>query len=472
MEGKDHIHGRNANIILGTCRTHSPQSYNQKICQTKTMPKSTGRNSRLENAWRAILGFFGRTANTPTGQTAPTVPLMGGQFSSQSALTRNYDQEYIELPVRDAFRARRLIDLRQRPEVATALDILVGDVFASQDGDDHGFTVSETLSDNTTPVDPKLRQICLDLIDRLTMGPTLMTVVEEFLIYGDSFRSLVVDSEYSRIVQVKQLPTWEMFRVEDENGVVQRFEQRRMLTDSEPPYQLHPLVCVHWRYRLQYKYGRSLFGEIIEDSDALEQGYFAVDKAAMAIGVNPNVHTMPPGWTAVQAKAYKQAYEAELQKQRRVMTDFFMEHGGDVKKLSSTWNPDLKALIDNVLQRRMRIAMRSRIPPWMIGLPSQGAREIAGQPALAYARFINSIRIVLLQGIRQILDTELAFHGYTRETMRYRVIFPKIFTDPQAAGFAAMKDDDPDESNAEGIEDLDSRRFVVERDRYSTFTLR
>lgn len=407
------------------------------------MPTATGRNTRAENIWRAITNFFTRSAPAPTGQTAPLAQQYGGSFSSQSALSRRYDQEYVELPIRDFVRARQLIELRKRPEVATALDILVGDLFSSEDGDDYGFTIGETLIDGS-PVDPSIRAICMKAIERLLTGGKITTIAEEFLAYGDSFRSLVVDPSYTQIQKLKQLPTWEMFRVEDQDGNILRFEQRRRLTEETAEFTIHPMLCVHWRFRPLYKYGRSLFDESLEDSAALEQGYFAVEKAAMAIGVNPNVHVMPPGWTKPQADAYKQSYEAERDRNGRVMTDFFMLSGGEVKKLSQTWNPDLKALTNNVDQRRARIAMRSRIPPWMIGLATIGAREISGQPAMAYARFLGAVRMTLAEGIRQILDTELAMNGYSKDQMNYRILFPKIYTNTQAQSNSQTDEPIPD----------------------------
>ena len=441
------------------------------------MPQTPGRNTRLENLWRNISNFFARPFNAPTGQTAPLVGQVG-YFSSEDVMSRRYDQEYVETPVRDVYRARQLIGLRARPEVSTALDILVGDILSSEDGDDIGLTVGEFLDvKKIIPVDPRLRQICLDCIDRIMMGSVLTTVAEEFLIYGDSFRSCVLDANCTKILRLKQLPTWEMFRVEDEDGVVFRFDQRKYLGEAMDNLQIHPAICTHWRYRRLYKYGRSMFEEVIPDSDALNQGYFALDKAAMAIGINPNIHVMPQGWTQKQADAYKRSYEIERDRNGRIMTDYFMLNGGDVKKLSATWNPDLKALIDNVLQRRMRIAMRSRIPPWMIGLPTIGAREISGQPALAYARMIGTLRTVLAEGVRQILNLELALNGYTLDQMKYRIEFPRIITDTQVQSGLKNQDGTPTDNNSEAetevdVEQLDqlsppSRDF----DRFSTFLL-
>jgi hypothetical protein len=426
------------------------------------MPTTSGRNNRLETFWRTITGWTGKLFNTPTGQTSPTI----GQTvaTHESPFNRRFDQEYVEIPVRDVFRARNLIGLRQMPEVATAIDTLVGDVFSSEDGDDMGMTIAPTLADGSL-IDPRMYQIALDCIDRVCRGTDLWTVVEEFLIYGDSFRSILLDSKMSRIERIKQLPTWEIFRVEDLNGDLLRFEQRNMIS-GPAQFEIHPMVCVHWRYRRYYKYGRSVFEEILEDAAALDTGYYALDKAAIAIGVNPNVHIMPNGWNDKQRDSYRLGYEREKE-QGKIVTDFYTAFGGDIKKLGGTWNPDLGALLDNVLQRRARIAMRSRIPPWMLGLPTQGPREIAGQPALAYARFIGTLRIILAEGVRQIIDLELALNGFTAEQLKYRLVFPKIYTSTQAQSAQTATDE---ETNLLGIEDLDS--FRADLNKYSTFSLK
>lgn len=425
------------------------------------MPTSSGRNNRLESFWRNITGWTGRLFNTPTGQTSPTI----GQSvtTSESPFNRRFDQEYVEIPIRDSFRARALIELRKLPEISTALDTLVGDVFSSEDGDDMGMTIAPTLAENTI-VDPRLYDIALKCIDRVLRGTDLWAVVEEFLIYGDSFRSILLDSNLSQIQRLKQLPTWEIFRVEDLNGDLLRFEQRNMIS-GPAQFEIHPMVCVHWRYRRYYKYGRSVFDEVLPDSEALATGYYALEKAALAIGVNPNIHIMPSGWSDNQRESYRLAYEREKEK-GKIVTDFYTAFGGDIKKLAGTWNPDLGALLDNVLQRRARIAMRSRIPPWMLGLPTQGPREIAGQPALAYARFIGSIRMVLAEGIRQIIDLELALNGFSADEMNYKIVFPKIYTNVQAQS----ADQTDGEVDLPGIEDLDSFRSTLNK--YSTHVLK
>jgi hypothetical protein len=105
--------------------------------------------------------------------------------------------------------------------------------------------------------------------------------------------------------------------------------------------------------------------------------------------------------------------------------------------------------------------MKAQIPPWMFGLGTEGAREIAGQPALFFARHVNDLRTAFSTGLRHIFNLELALHGFRREEWRYRIIYPKIYVDP------LERQDDPveaSEANTSGIEDLDflasSRRYI------------
>ena len=65
--------------------------------------------------------------------------------------------------------------------------------------------------------------------------------------------------------------------------------------------------------------------------------------------------------------------------------------------------------------------------------------------------------MTVTSGIRQIIDTELALHYAAKrismpaEGWKYRVVWPKIYTNtlPQSAA------EIPDEANAEGIEDTE-----------------
>jgi hypothetical protein len=398
------------------------------------------------------------------------IPILGRQRSistynyldDTTAIGRAYDLEISEYPVRDSEKAHKLIEMWEYcPEIATAIEIITNDVFSSDDGDDQGFAIGEFLNDDVTPINPKVKILLEDLIERLIGGLELERAVERILIYGDAFASLGIDFSKKKILKLLFLPTWELFRIEDNYGNLIRFEQRRYLANSfENKYKnfqenikqgeaimFHPLQIVHWRFRQKNLYGRSLFFESISDWNNLKASTDDLAFASRSVGINPNIHIMPDCVDEDYRKAYKLAYEEK--KKQGMVTDFYLMCGADIKKLSQA-NPDIKALSDTVLMWRTRIVMKSHVPPWLMGLPTIGARDIAGQPALAYARFINKIRMNLTVGIRQICDLELALNDIPKEQWKYKIIFPKIATNPY--GNNAIIDD---ETNNNLIEDLD-----------------
>jgi len=403
----------------------------------------------LERIWQSITSF----ARTPIqGQQRPLSTYLSTNDST--GLSRQYDLEISEYPIRDTQKARQLIEMYEYcPEIATGINEVSDSVWSSDDGDDQGFAMRKppqgfapTLNDNETRIDPMVEKILRRLIDEVIGGTTLELAAERILAYGDAFASLDVDTRRKRVNRVLFLPTWEMFRVEDNQGQLLGFQQRRYLSDDEG-IGFHPILCTHWRYRRKVLYGRSLFYESIDDRHKLKAATEDLASASRAVGVNPSIHQMPDSVDEDYRAEYKRAYEAK--KSQCVVTDFYLMYGADIRKVSTT-NPDLKALADNVLMWRARIIMRSRVPPWLMGLPTVGAREIAGQPALAYARFINRVRMALTEGIKQICNLELALNGISKEQWQYRIIWPRIATNPYGIDRGV-----DDESGNALIQDLD-----------------
>ena len=397
----------------------------------------------------------------------------GGGLSDRN-VGGHYDQEKRIVPIRSPRRAKRLSQIAALPEAATIIGTVSNDVFSSQDGDDLGFTIADTLADGETLVDPLVQQICIDAINRTMRGNLLITAVEELLEGGDSFRSIVLDKRLTQVIKVKELPPWEMFRVEDADGDVVQFEQRQHSTDSDPDYVLSPAVCVHFRFRRDRLYGRGLFEEMYPDTISLGKGMDSLDAAVVSVGVNPNVHTLHSGADVGFLQQYKREHEQRV-RTGRTITDYYMlpsqETGGDagtVKKMAQI-NPDVKALLDNINARRRRFAMAGRLPPYLLGLETTNGKDIAGQPALAYSRFINGIRSILGEGIRQILDVELALNGITDAD--YRIIWPKIYVHSLENVMSGESEGNPedDEMNDEAVEDLDSSRKVLNLKRRSGY---
>ncbi|MGL4909728.1 MAG: hypothetical protein ACRC4J_00805 [Cetobacterium sp.] len=356
--------------------------------------------------------------------------------------------EITEIPIRDYEIARELIEMKTWcPEVDTALEIIASDVFSSEDGDDIGFKIADDLIDET-PINPKVVEILTALFDRSIGGRFLEPWLVRMLAYGDAFGAIAFNKQFTQIENLVLLPTWEVFRIEEDDGTLLRFEQRSTLHDRSP-IVFHPLTLIHWRYRREHLYGTSITKSIIQDWANLKAKKHDLARACRAVGVNPNVHMMPEGTDEEYKSSYIDDNESRLAD--GIILNYYLGHGGKVEKLAHN-NPDLKALLDAIALIRQIIITKLRIPPYLGGLPAIGARDISGQPAMAYARFIGSVRGALSEGIRQLCDLELALHGIDPRQPEnyYRIVFPKIFTTPttnQGKAEAPEQMEDPEDMN-------------------------
>lgn len=368
--------------------------------------------------------------------------IQGGLASVGSQRSRSYysDSQYSvsgnrnelgleirEVPIREQVLALKLLAIRKKcPEVATAARVIKGDLFSSADGDMVGYTVADTLIDET-PINPRVKEILKALIDRAINGQQLLEHADRAIFLGDAFASIVFDSSVRRIEKLLAIPTFEVFRIEENDGTLRRFEQRATLYDSSPivfePYQM-----VHFRYDKDHLYGRAITMSILDDWERLWRGKEDLSKASRSIGVNPDVHEMPPGTD----EKYKDLYAKSLEQKEStgIVIRHFIRNGAKIGKLSQN-DPNLDALINSNDHWRQVIVTTLGIPPYLGGLPAIGARDISGQPSMAYARFVASLRSMMSVGIRQLCDLELALNGLDPKDPRnaYRLVFPKVFVD-------------------------------------------
>ena len=339
-----------------------------------------------------------------------------------------------EIPIRSPSLAQELIDIYENcPEVALAIETIVEDIFSSSDGNDRGFCVGETLEDGT-PVKTEVLDILKPFIKSVIGGRKLQRSPERFLAYGDAFVNIVFDPDITEIVRVMYLPTWEMFRKEDEVGNIQYFEQK-FDTYSEG-IVLHPVTVVHWRHRPKYLYGRAITREILPDWSDLKEFKWDHRLASRAVGTNSKVHVMPKGTN----DKFKSDYilDNEDRMENGAITDYYMgghEGGGDIKMLRNT-DPNLESLINSEESRRRIIITRMGLPAYVAGLKDlSGGKDLMGQPAMAYARKVNAYRGEFAEGIIQLCNTQLALKGIDprEKENAYPIIFPKIYINQMMA---------------------------------------
>lgn len=433
-------------------------------------PITPGRNNKLERIFRAASGWARSLLPIP-GQQRSVVSNPPGQTAMDSfSIQRNYDLEPPEYIVRTMKnpggydQTRQILEIRQySPEAGAAFDILRESCFSNQTGDDQGFSIGQKLQDGSRVSDrvysSLLRFIESGLLGRMRREQVFDLVIDRFLAYGDAFVVLKTDKGINRLEDFVILPTWETFRVDDRFGKTSHFEQRRYTAQITPTeYWIHPVVTVHWRYRRELTYGKSMFAEAAASVPGVPSCWENIKSATQdlasasrSVGVNPTLHIMPDCIDETYRDRYKTAYEEK--KRQGVVTDFYLMNGADLRKLSNT-NPDLKAQVNTLIDHRKTLLQLSQIPLWMFGLHSEGAKDIAGQPALAWSRKVNAVRRVLALGLRQIMDLHLYLEGFNREDMIYPIVFPKFYVDPLERQIDPLE---ADETNLAGIEDLDRR---------------
>lgn len=395
--------------------------------------------------------------------------LVGSQrpvsLASFGASRRQWDLEIEEIPVREPRLAEEFIKMSCfSREVFDCLEIASRDTFASTDGDDLGFTVANTIDDNETATNPDIYSIALEAITRkqshekmVIGGLLLQKALKWSLIYGDCFLELAIEREGIAkndycVSKSLYLPTFEMFRREDNQGNLDGFDQRRYLHSTDPEYQFTPPQIIHFRHNQQYLYGRSLWYPSLRYWAKLKEATENLAVAARDVGVNPTLHSFPEGYARNQREQYKSEYE-QRKLSGDLLTDIFLVPGMELKKLSSS-NPNLTSLIDTVIQWRYHM-IPSGFPVWMFpGLQhAGGAREISRAPDRSYARMRYGWCQLLTKGIKQVIDTEIilkkGWDFYYKEVLKgggYRIIWPEWKIDGMS---------DTDESNQQGINDLD-----------------
>lgn len=397
----------------------------------------------LTTLWDTLLG---KTAAPMQGYPCSYSRRWGEE---NTTFGRNYDLEIHETPIRDQDgKARELIELHEWcPEVNFAIETLVQDCLSSADGDDQGLIINEKIREGEE-VDADVFSIGMGAIDRLFHYGELSIILERMLSWGDAFIELGIDVDQMAITKIMALPTWEMFRVEP-NGILERFEQRRSWSGDEA-IAFIPAKIAHFRYRRKNIYGRGLFGASLEDWARLREATEDLALASREIGVNPTWHKMPRDQDHDYLNAYRNNHQ--LQIAEGAIAHYYLMFGEEIGKVGDA-NPDLKPLIESVLMWRSRIVMASGVPPYLFaGLPTIGAKDISGQPALAYARRINAIRAQATEGIKQIIDTELYLKNIPKERWKYTIGWPKISVSQfeEAEGNVAETDNADTEKDGSG----------------------
>lgn len=402
-------------------------------------PRRQARPTRLNTLWRTVREALGAAVARINGTQVPRA-LIGSEHTRS-----RYNLEIEELPIRGGELSRSLLEMyRWCPEVSAGIDIITDDVLSNEDGSVTGCTIPEEMEDGSK-TDAEVRKILLELIRRTLPGMALERYCRRLLVGGDAFASMGLAPDMSQINRLLFLPSFEVFRIESEQGDLLRFEQRKRLQDTEA-IELHPIAVLHFRRNVGYLYGESLYQATIPDWEKLKKSADALHRAYLRTGNGLRKH-ITNAKTVPELQAYRE--EWEIRNEDAPATDAYLPLNWDLEILQA--NSQLSELLAVVQFWRSRIAQKLRVPGYhFTGLDQKGAREISNQPALSYARFINSIRLALSESLAQMFDTELALHGIPAARWVYRIQWPPIYTSPQAQ--AAAQEEEADSSKSESTQ--------------------
>lgn len=385
-------------------------------------------------------------------------------LTSRDSKLGEHDEDFF-LPVRTPRTATMLHEIREySQEAGLAGTIICNDIFSSETGDDQGFKLARKMNREGKVIllNPQVEQILTRLIDNVIGGYNLWWVADNLFYFGDAFGSIVVKEDMTSVERIMQLPTWDIFRIEDRRGNLRRFEQRRYQMDSDV-IKIHPLVCVHWRNRPRGLYGRATTKESYPQFARLRDMEEDIAHASRNIGVNPFVHIMPQGTTDEYEQNYREAIR--LARSEGIMTDFFIgghQGGADVKRVNNA-DSSLSGLEESKQSLRRQFIARLGIPSYLAGIPDSGAKDIQGHPAIAYARLIAGYRAMVTVGIKQICNLELALNGLNPLEPKnfYAIQWPTLHTSVFGQDKAAedtnpnKNSNDPKAESGDGDDDKD-----------------
>ena len=335
-----------------------------------------------------------------------------------------------ETPLRTPDIARELIEIKEYSyEASHVVRYAMRDVFSSNDGDDIGWTIADTLDDNKTPINPEVKDIILDLIYRRTNGEWvigggfLKTAIKRMLFYGDAFLEIAIDNPKDGIIQSRFLPTWQMFRECDDSGNLTGFKQKQWSGEDEIYFL--PSQVIQFSYDRENNYGTSIFKQSISNWANLKQASYNLAKSMRDNAINPNIHVMPEGTD----NEYRLQYQNEFNSLSNdgIITNLFLDNGTIISKLTGDTS-GLDKMLKYWLELRKSM-IPAGFPLWLFPcFEVSGGKDISGQPALAYKRMRNDFCSSLADGIRQVIDIELVLKlGYEKwlKDGKYRIIFPK-----------------------------------------------
>ncbi len=297
-----------------------------------------------------------------------------------------------------------------------SISILSRDCFQQIDGRSASWRIAETLEDGRK-VHPDVIAIGRDIAARrngktlVLGGDRLQRAARDMMSYGDGFLEFAIEREGIGpndwgISRSLYLPSLSMFVDEDEHEEPGMYRQQERITPSDTDRLIHPVKMLQFSYEKDRLYGNPISFQSSEPWRKIKAASPDLEDAAREVAIAPWLHVMPPDKDERYREQYQQRHESLLND--GIVTNLYLLSGADVRKAMSGVNV-LKPLVDYYLSLRYQM-LPPGLPHYLfpgLGLESNSGKEIANQPALAYARMIANLRSHLSEQIKWSVSVEI-----------------------------------------------------------------
>lgn len=329
--------------------------------------------------------------------------------------------EFPECPTRSPEVANKLQIAVDNPVGGPALAITCDFALGSGEGDEFGLAL---IASNESPrtISGRMLKTARYALSGFTIED-YWRIIWRFLAWGDCFANVIEDSA-ERLKPIL-LPTWQIHLECDEwNGEVIRATQGRpgMLRENYREIDLRSLV--HWCYRKNHLYGRSIYHEVAEEAEWYRQNSLDIMTASREAALVPNIHLMPEGADSDYLEAYKRDHMAE--KKRGPIADIYLRYGAGLQKpFGGVAQFPLNGMLEAIRWRRVEIAVASRVPMYLLGIDGYGVKGMALAPGMAFRTHVGWVRLILAQGLRQCIDRYLMARDF-KPPFDYHIQFPRL----------------------------------------------
>ena len=329
---------------------------------------------------------------------------------------------------------------RESTVMERALDVTVGNMFTSREGDQESYTVRSD--------DARIQAIIDDLDRRVEMPRDIQGIVKAGLKYGDDFEELVVASGDRLIIRIKWLNPYHIIRNEDEYGRIEAlnaFVQKDEMDATIATFHFWQVVHTRYNHERGNLYGTSFYSsarrpwkivQVMEDGVAINRISRAIDRYVYYVPV-------PKASDAAQNQILVDEYKRKFRKRYTTDStgriDLTRAPFGDGEDIFLGVEPESTARVDvlkgsTIIGQLGDVEYFQNLEVMATGVPKsylQLERDVTAQATLnnediEFARGIRTKQKVAAGFQREVYDRQLRLLGIPIVADQYTIEYPVI----------------------------------------------